>query len=448
MIELIIEEVKDKEILILGLGREGVSTLKFLQRHLPNKKINILDARIDDVIVSADFDKNKIEIVWGDVTTELLDRYDVIFKTPGICFKNLKLDKKLEEKITSQTNIFLKYFKGKSVGITGTKGKSTTASLIYKIVKDNTDNTVLVGNIGIPIFDKIEEINNDTIVVIEISSHQLEFVRHSPYISVLLNIFEEHLDHYNSYQDYINAKLNIFCNNKETKIAIFNKSLEKEVAKFNIEKNIPVDFEFITKNNRYIYFENEIYYNFSYKTELLGAHNKYNILVAIEVINALKIKITDLSLSINGFKSLPNRLEDVGIHSGIHFYNDSISTIPETTISCIDTLQNLKTIIIGGFDRGVNYTSLIEKLDENKSIKTIICLPTTGHKIASQLKDNNIKHLVLIVNDLEEAVKAAYKNTKEGEICVMSPGAASFNQFKNFEERGQKYKEYIVKYEK
>lgn len=444
MINSIIDEVKDKNILVLGLGKEGISTVKFFQKHLPEKVINVSDSKMVHIMEKLDFDKSKINIDWEEVTTEMLSKYDAIFKTPGISFKNIN-SLKLENKITSQIDMFLKYFKGKSVGVTGTKGKSTTVSLIYEIVNKSINNSVLVGNIGIPVFDKIEDINEETIVIMEISSHQLEFVKNSPYISVLLNIFEEHLDHYNSYEDYINSKLKIFCNNKETKVAIFNKDLEEKVAKFNIEKNIAVDFNFLEKNSRYVYFDNELYYNFTDKSELLGSHNKYNILIALEVINTLGIRDISVAKTINEFKGLPNRLEKVGTYKGITFYNDSISTIPETTISCIETLENLTTLIIGGFDRGVDYTSLVNKINLTETINTIICLPTTGHKIADTL-NKRASLMILKVENLEEAVKLAYKNTKEGKTCVMSPAAASYNQFVNFEQRGLAYKQYIAMY--
>lgn len=445
MIDLMIDELKNKKILILGLGREGLSTLRILQQYMPDKTISIFDINVDDIITKNFIDMNDLEIIKGDITKEMLDDFDIVFKTPGICFKNIDLTD-VVDKITSQLEMFLKYYNGKVVGVTGTKGKSTTVSLIYHIISKNTDNTVLVGNIGIPIFDKIENINNDTIVIIEMSSHQLEFVKHSPYIAVLLNIFEEHLDHYKSYDAYINAKLNIFCNNKQTKFAIYNMKLEEKIKTYNIKNNIAVDFNEISKSN-YIFNKGKISYDFKSEIRLLGVHNKYNIVIALEVLNALDIEITKLSKTISSFKSLPNRLEYVGEYRGIFFYNDSISTIPETTISCMATLKNLETIIIGGFDRGIDYTSLIEAINKNETLKTIICLPTTGHKIANKLK-NNINHKIITVKNIEEAVKEAYQNTDLNKTCALSPAASSYNQFVNFEQRGDKFKEYIYKYSK
>ena len=204
MINEIINEINIKKVIILGFGREGRSTYKFIRKYLPNKKLyigDIQDLKNDELIKN----DNNIELKCGTDYLENLNDYDLIIKTPGITFKDIDT-KPIYNKISSQLELLLKYSASLTISVTGTKGKSTTSSLIYKMLQDQEKSAVFAGNIGIPIFDKIEEMTKDKIIVLENSSHQLEFLHHSPNIGIFLNIFEEHLDHHNNYDEYINAK--------------------------------------------------------------------------------------------------------------------------------------------------------------------------------------------------------------------------------------------------
>lgn len=421
----ILEELRNKKILILGLGLEGISTYKFLNNLSSSLNIFLADKNIDSIVTKHNIQLSSDNLISNMDIENLLKEYDVIFKTPGITFLNINY-KPYIHKITSQVDMFLKYSNNKTIGITGTKGKSTTTSLLYNVIKNEYSNTVIAGNIGIPIFDEIDNINEDTIIVFELSSHQLQFLRHSPKIAVILNFYEEHLDFYESYQDYKNSKLNIVGDN--TNVFIYDKSIENEC--FNIEclKHIVVDF-----NNK----ENILSYDFSNKTKLLGEHNQKNIYFVLRILEELNINLNNITKSITEFNPLKHRLENVGEYRDITFYNDSISTIPETTISCIKSIPNLTTLIIGGMDRGVNYDSLIKYINES-NLSYIICLPDTGHKISKDITKQKF-----IVSDLNEAINIVF-SINEKQICALSPGASSYHVYKNFEQRGEHFKTLIL----
>lgn len=423
----IINEFINKKVLILGFGREGRSTYKFIKNNNVNCEIGIADKNeiLDEEVIS---DKN-VTIHTGENYMDSLYSYDLIMKTPGISFKGKNVDGILD-KITSQTELFLKYAAEKTVGITGTKGKSTTASLTYEMLSKKY-NAMLVGNIGLPVFEAIDKYEDTDVFVFELSSHQLEHVKYSPHIAVVLNMFEEHLDHYNSYDEYKEAKRNVFkhqtkndyyiLNNDMKDIILGNHALNQNIIDVNVDENV--------------------------ETSLMGKHNKYNVCVAKTIAEIYNVDEKDILDVAKSFKGLPHRLEYIGKYNNIHFIDDSIATIPEAAISAIESLENVQTIILGGMDRGIDYSKLIEYLNI-KPVGNIILMNDSGRKIYEGLDKNNANCNILLVEDLEEAVKMAYKYTNENMTCVLSPAAASYGIFKNFEERGDKFKEYVETYAK
>lgn len=447
MISKIIKELSDKNILILGFGREGKSTYNFIRKYLKNKKLTIADfkdLKNDELIIG---DEN-LELKTGEDYLKNLEKYDLIIKTPGISLKDIKISK-IKSKIISQLELLLKYTKSKTIGITGTKGKSTTSTLIYDILKAQKSKVILCGNIGIPIFDIIEEIEEDTIIVLELSAHQLEFVNYSPKITIFLNIYEEHLDHFGDYDSYINAKCQIYKNQKKGNYLLYNfdskiikSKLEKEqlFAKkvgvtFLNDKTIPVNNDMINNENNWIYYNNEKIYDVKSERKLLGDHNLNDIMFGLGVSKILKLDMDKVSKTIEEFDPLEHRMEYVGEINNIKYYNDSISTIPEATINAVKSIKDVDTLIIGGMDRGIDYTKLINFLN-TKEVKNVICMPATGHKIAEKLKFKAYN-----VENLEEAVKLARKIAEKK--CLLSPAAASYGYFKNFEERGKKFKQLV-----
>jgi len=454
MINKIINELNTKKVLILGFGREGRSTYKFIRKHLPTKKLyinDLADLSNDEMLK----DDENVELNCGESYLDDLENYDIIMKTPGITLKDVDLTN-IRSKISSELELVLKYTSTYTIGITGTKGKSTTSSMLYKILTDQGIKVLFAGNIGIPVFDIIDEIQDNNYLVLEMSSHQLEFIDHSPKIAAFLNIFEEHLDHHNCYDEYIEAKCNIFSHQVKGNYFLYNGDSEiirnkvnmhptlakKYAVSLSNSRNFTVDTDVVGFDGTNVSINNKPYYNANSKRHLQGQHNLNNIMFVVAIAKILKLDMEKAVESINAFKPLEHRLECVGTFDGITYYNDSISTIPQATINAVETLKDVDSLIIGGVDRGVDYTILIDYLNRS-NVKNLICMPNTGTKIGKAVYNKNMK--VHFVDDLESAVAKAKEVTAKGSICVLSPAAASYGFFKNFEERGRAFKELIKK---
>jgi len=447
----IIQELTGKKILILGFGREGKSTYHFIKSNNIQCEIGIAD--IND-ITDEEVLKDNVNLHTGEGYLDVMKEYDLVMKTPGQSFKNVELSG-IREKITSQAELFLKYGGKKVIGITGTKGKSTTSSLIYAMLNEKY-NTLLVGNIGLPAFNEMDTFDEVDYYVYEFSSHQLEFIDYDPHISVLLNMYEDHLDHYKSYEEYKEAKRNIYKYQKEEDYYIFNEN-EKEILNGDRELKqhlIGVGKDETSEDNQVYYLDNEIYLNINgnkmsvsipQNENIHGEHNKYNIAVATTVAKILNVEDKKIIKAIEEFKPLAHRLETVGTYEEVTYIDDSIATIPEAVISAVESIPNINTVIIGGMDRGIHYSSLIEFLAKDK-IENVILMYDSGKRIYEELTKRKTNSNIVYAEDLEKAVELATQITRKGTICLMSPAAASYGVFKNFEERGDKFKEYVIKY--
>lgn len=393
MTNKIIDYLQDKKICILGYGAEGQSSHAFLKRHLPDKDVVIRDIKTD-----------------GEGYLDNLGEFDVILKSPGISFKFVDISE-FEDKLSSQVELFLRFAECEIVGVTGTKGKSTVVSLLYAVLQANGVPSLLLGNIGAPIFDHLDEISADTVVVAELSSHQLEFVQHSPRISALTNIFPEHLDHYKSFEHYAAAKDNIWKFQKEDGIFLDGRLPKYSEGLDELDAKLP-------------------------KRKVLGRHNLVNIKIVMELAEILGLDEEKCLTAIEEFAGLPHRMEHFADIDGVAYYDDSIATIPQAAIGCVTALGDVETLILGGMDRGVSQEPLIEFLLEG-TIKNVICLPETGRYIAQKVQRAHF------VETLEEAVAIAKEVTERGK-CVLSPAAASYGYFKNFQDRGNKFKELVM----
>ena len=387
---MILNELKDKKILILGFGREGRDTFRFLRKLFPEKKIGIADQK---------FDKNYLKKIKD---------YDVVIKTPGLPFK--KLTRNDLVKVTTQTEIFFENCPGKIIGVTGTKGKSTTAFLISQILKKAR----LLGNIGKPVLTSLLKAKKNDIFIYELSSHQLYNLKKSPHIAVLLNIYPEHLDYYRNFNQYLNAKANITKYQTKKDYLIYNSQdpLVKKIAQKSKAKKIPIK----------------------------GKYYQLDIAAARAVGKIFKAPLPEK------FKFLPHRLEYVGKFKGIEFYNDSLSTIPETAIEALDYLgDKVQTLILGGFDRGLLFDGLAKRIAAS-SIKTLVLFPSTGTRIKQAIENSQFpipNFQYFFVKDMEEAVKLAYQYTDKGKICLLSPASPSFGIFKDYAERGDLFKKFV-----
>ncbi len=392
----IIDKLKGKRILIWGYGREGQSTERFLKRCCKPASVEIFEGKRDG------FNE---------------DDYDWIVKSPGIVYHEANL------KYLSQTEIFLEEYRDRVIGITGTKGKSTTSSMLYSVLKECSGKKVIIlGNIGQPCLDYFQEVDEDTLVVFEMSCHQLAHCEVSPHIAIFLNFYEEHLDYYETVERYFRAKSNIA-------------RYQKEGDYFFKGDNVPE----IETRAQVIAMERQCAQQFDLK--VLGEHNIYN----AQFVHYIAVKLfgcdeNEVLESMKRFKGLPHRLEHIGDVNGVAFYDDSISTIPEATISAIESVPNVQTVLIGGMDRGINYDVLIRFIKENDQYK-FICMYDSGKRIFDAVGECV---QCRYVPDLELAVEEAKQITERGKTCVLSPAAASYGYFKNFEERGEVFKQYVL----
>lgn len=424
----LIEYIKDKKILILGFGREGKSTYNFIRRYLPEKHLTVGDRNtvtLNDANVSFDC---------GDNYLENLGDYDLVFKSPGIPFVGVRYPETTE--ITCQTDMFLRFCDCTVIGITGTKGKTTTSTLIFKMLREAGLDACLIGNIGVPVFEDLGK-DKDSVAVIEMSSHQLEFTRTSPHIAVLTNVYEEHLDHYEEgFKGYVNSKLNIVRHQKEDDFFIYNGT--QGISEY-------IDENSIRSEKIEVYAEPDEFVEFlaTLNNNLKGRHNRMDIGYAVAAARKMGADDSAIRRAIVKFEGIPNRMEYFGTFDGVDYYNDSIATIPEAVICAVEALGSVGTLIIGGLDRGIDYTDFNKALAQ-MDIDNIVCLPETGHKTADALKELDCKANVVKVADLPEAVEFAKANTKWGKACIMSPAAASYNVYRDFEEKGSHYKQLVM----
>lgn len=381
--------------------------------------------------------------ILGEEYLDHLEEFDVIVKAPGVSFVGMDTTE-YAHKITSQLELFLEFFNAFTIGITGTKGKSTTSSLIYQMLQDQNRKSILLGNIGKPVFDFLEEFQTDTIVVLEMSSHQLEYMKKSPNIAILLNIFPDHLDHYESYEAYAEAKCNIFEHQKSTDYLLWNRDNETIQKIMKKPDNISYSVSFagnqeseIYLKDNWIFVKGKQVYSTREVRKLVGDYSLNNIMFVLGVSEILKLDLKQTIQTINQFEPLKHRLQLVGTYEEIDYYDNSIATIPEATIEAVKALKNVDTLIIGGMDRGIDYTELIEFINQSE-ISNIICMPKTGHDIAKSLKRK-----IYLVSTMEEAVDIAKRVTTKGKSCLLSPAAASYGFFKNFEEKGDLYQRLV-----
>lgn len=416
-----------KRILILGMGREGRSSLAFLQSHVPDASITL-----------ADKNDPKIEgfpgIYGEDYLSHLAD-FDVVLKSPGIPFVGVEIPNGTE--ITCQTDLFLRFAPCTTVGITGTKGKTTTSTLIHEVLSAAEIPNFLVGNIGVPVLDVFDE-SEGKVVVMELSCHQLEFMRRSPHISVFTNLYPEHLDHYDGFEGYARAKLNIASHQTEDDFLIYGdvEGLREFLSDKQIRSvKIPVGYDDGNGNELLTRIAN-------CNERLPGKHNAQNTFFAAHVAKCLGISDDALERGIRNFGGIAHRMEPVGTFKGIRFINDSIATAPEVVLLELEAVKDVDTLLFGGLDRGLDYTAFEKALSESP-VQNLIGLPETGHAILDRIASLGCSKNLVKASDMQDAVESAYRLTAKGKCCLFSPAAASYNYYKNFEAKGEHFKNLV-----
>lgn len=482
MIEDIRKRIENKRVLILGFGREGKSTLKLFLSAGGARELAIgdvkeisLSALLDSDEAFTGMDLSGIALHCGEEYQKVIDDYDMVMKSPGIVLE--KPAEEYDAEILSQMQLVFEVCRDRIIGITGTKGKSTTTTLLYHILKEAGLPAVLAGNIGIPVFDIMDQVRADSVLVLELSCHQLEYMTVSPKRGVLLNIYEEHLDHYGTMEKYVASKEKIYVNQKEGDVLYVHPSVAPENGDYkgkvilvdavdiiqNPEKEVGnshggryscadweksgTDKEGVLLQGKRIVYKNRTFNIPTDEISLLGAHNYLDIAFVYGICCDMGISDEQFLNGLRSYVPLPHRLQFIGTVDGISYYDDSISTIDETTIQALNTIENADTVLIGGMDREISYVNLEEYLSQS-NVAHIILMEATGKRIYEEIIKNmpdfHGKDRLYVVEHLENAVSLAKEITAKGGSCILSPAAASYGIFKNFEERGECFQDLVL----
>ena len=451
--------LKEKKVAIIGLGVSNLPLLKYMYEK--KAKVTVFDEKEQEEVprkLLERLDKYEANAFFGKNCFKNLKNFDIIFRSPS-CLPTRK--ELVEEKdrgaiLTSEIEMLMKLCPCKIIGVTGSDGKTTTTSLIYSILKKAGYNTYLGGNIGIPLFTKLDEMTPDDILVLELSSFQLMGMKISPNISVITNITPNHLNIHKDYQEYIDAKKNIFKYQNENDYLILNydneitrackKEAKSKVIYFSSKEKL--DNGFIVDNGIIKECEDGIRKHILDTKEVLlrGNHNFENIATALAATKTLVDQ--DIAVeAVKEFKAVEHRLEFVREIDNVKWYNDSVSSSPTRTIAGLNSFDEDIVLIAGGYDKNLDYTPIAKPI--LKKVKTLILLGATSGKIFNAVKDEEEKekkHIDIYMSDnLEQAINLAKKYAKPNEVVLFSPASASFDMFKNFAERGNIFKNLVNK---
>lgn len=440
LLQQLSKRIAQKRVLLLGYGREGRALYRRIQQAGGYAALGIADQNpITDPPEQA-------ALHIGSDYQNAMTQYDLVFKSPGIVLQNNP--ETLPCQVTSLTELFLSAYRDQCIGITGTKGKSTTASLLHHTLLTAGIPSVLGGNIGIPMADLYEQITPETVIVLEIGVHQLEYIHVSPKIAVFLNLFEEHLDHYGTFDYYAYVKENIYryqqigdiliCGQQglpadgDTKATVLRLAMENDAADISLH------------NENTLRFGKESLLLPETMT-LTGKHNRLNCAVVYALARMQQASSEAITEAIATFTPLPHRLTPIGCYHGIRWVDDSISTACETCIQALNSLPDTDTVLIGGMDRGISYDALLAYLAD-ASVPNIILMSDSGKRIAQEAKSygGTFTDRIRYAEDLPAAVALAKQITAPGRIALLSPAAASYNHYRNFEERGEHFKTLVM----
>lgn len=452
--------LQKKRILILGFGKEGQSSYQLLRSFFPELVLGIADQ--DDGLPDKHpqlKDDPFLIMAYGDKYLENCSSYDLVIKSPGIPYE--KLGKYCDaEKITSQTDLFLRAYSKQVIGVTGTKGKSTTSSLIHHILKQAGRKVILSGNIGIPPLSPEANLDSDTIVVFEMSSHQLEHITIAPRIAIILNIFPEHLDHYKDFTAYKMAKFNISLLQTEDSKLIYNADdpiigeLLKEYPAVKDQQSFSLHTDgehaaFLDQPDIVLADEAEdIVIPVDSAKDLPGEHNLSNMMAAMLACRDCGLEAEEIKHGLSTYERLEHRLELAGTFDGVRFYNDSIATIPEATIEALRTLEKVELLILGGHDRGLDY-SILQQWLLSHPVPVLLFMGDAGGRMYNEWKQSLADSTdCILVSGMKEALQIAGTRLSDGDVCLLSPAAASYGMFRNFEERGDLYKKMAAEFKR
>ena len=451
--------LNNRKVAVIGLGVSNLPLLDYL--YDKKAQVTVFDQRTIDEIPKETMDKiteYSFEFSLGQFYLDKLKGFELIFRSPS-CLPTVPELVEAEQNgaiVTTEVELVLKMTPSKVIGITGSDGKTTTTTLIYEILKHAGYKCFLGGNIGTPLFTQIEKMRPEDIVVLELSSFQLMGMEISPDISVITNISPNHLNIHKDYEEYIEAKKNIFKFQNKDGILIINHDNEitnplnteangKVIyfsSKTKLDDGFIVDGDIIKESEagirKHILNVKDI--------KLRGVHNFENICTALAATKTL-VDTDIASEAIKEFQGVEHRLELIREIDGVKWYNDSVSSSPTRTIAGLNSYSEEIVLIAGGYDKNLDYTPIAKPIVEK--VTTLILLGQTSGKIYEAVKaelEKQKKNLnIYMCDSLEETVKKAQKYAKKGQIVLFSPASASFDMFKNFADRGEKFKNLVNK---
>ena len=451
------EYIKNRKVAIIGLGVSNLPLIDYF--HDKKSIVTIFDSREIGEIPKEIIDKvtnYAMEMSLGKSYLNKLRGFDLILRSPS-CLPTVP---ELEEEanrgaiVTTEVELLMKMCPAEIIGVTGSDGKTTTTTLISEILKKAGYNCYVGGNIGTPLFTKLNEIMPDDKVVLELSSFQLMGMEVSPNISVITNITPNHLNVHKDYEEYIEAKKNIFKYQDRDGIVILNydneitrncaKEAKGKVIFFSSKEKL--DNGFIVDDGVIKECEDKVRKHILNTDDVIlrGAHNFANIATALAATKTLVD--TDIAVkAIKEFKPVEHRIEFVREIGGVKWYNDSASSSPTRTLSGLNAFKEDIILIAGGYDKNLDYTPLAKTVVDK--VKTLILIGQTAEKIFDAVKEEldkeNKKMDIYMCDSLEETIKIARKSAQKGEVVLFSPASASFDMFKNFADRGNKFKKLV-----
>lgn len=449
------EQLKQEKIAVIGAGVSNIPLIKYLVKLncditlFDNKTLSELNQDIQALINNKTIKSNL-----GKESLNKLEGFNIIFRSPSMLPTNPYLEKEKSRGaiITTEIEQVIKYSKAKIIGVTGSKGKTTTTTIINEILTNMGYSTYLGGNIGIPLFDKIDKITEDNIVILELSSFQLMNMTVSPNIAVITNISPDHLDIHASYKEYIEAKKYLFKNQTNKDLLILNNN-DKIVKEFSKEANSQVKYfgnnhikDSYVLNKDYICYNKEKILD-TKKFLLKGSHNYLNVCAALNAIKEyINVSNKELENIISKINSVHHRLEFIKEINGVKWYNDSASTTPDKSLAGINAFDEDIVLIAGGYDKNISYEPLAKPI--TKKVSKLILFGDTKNKIYDTVmkelkKLTTPKTKIYVMDTLEEVVEVAHKVSKSGEVVLFSPASASFDMFKNAYQRGDLFKNLV-----
>lgn len=449
--------IRGRRVAVIGLGVSNIPLLDYLYNK--GAKVTAFDSRdIDDIPknITEKITNYSMAFSFGENYLNRLHDFDVIFRSPSCLPTKPEIEAEVARGaiLTTEVEMVMQMCPGLIIGVTGSDGKTTTTTLIYEILTKEGYNCFLGGNIGVPLFTRIEEMRPEDIIILELSSFQLMGMQISPHISVITNITPNHLNIHSSYEEYIEAKKNIFKHQSENGIVVLNydNDITRQCAKEAVGKvrwfsgTHKLDDGFIVDSDVIKECDDKIRKHIlnTKNVNLRGRHNYENICTALAATKDL-VSMDNAIKTVSDFKGVEHRLELVREIDGVKWFNDSVSSSPTRTIAGLNSYSEDIILIAGGYDKNLDYTPLAKPILEK--VKVLILLGATSGKIFDSVKAESEKQgkniEIYMCEDLKQTVELAKRVAKEGQVVLFSPASASFDLFKNFADRGEKFKELV-----